>query len=210
MYATDELIAGYQRFRKGYFQENRDKLSKLAEGQAPKIAIISCSDSRVDPTIILDCEPGDLFVIRNVANLVPPCEDNDSYHGTSAALEYAVTALKVESIIVLGHTQCGGIKYLMDSVGKKVDESFISNWMMQLGTVRDEIAADKDIKDQNSRYSCCEERGIQQSLDNLMTFPWLKERVEGKKLKIHGWRYDLYSSKLCALDEKSGKFVRIS
>ncbi len=211
MSAADKLIAGYQRFREGYYQENQAQLFKLAdEGQSPKIAIVSCSDSRVDPTIILDCEPGDLFVIRNVANLVPPCEDTDNFHGTSAALEFAVTGLEVESIIVLGHTQCGGIKALMDSAGKKVDKSFISKWMLQLEHVRDDIIADTQLKDQASRYSCCEQKGVQQSLDNLMTFPWIKKRVESGALKLHGWRYDLYSSELCALDEKSGKFVRIS
>ena len=211
MSATDKLIAGYQRFREGYYQKNQDQLFKLAkEGQSPKIAIVSCSDSRVDPTVILDCDPGDLFVIRNVANLVPPCEDTENYHGTSAALEFAVMALEVESIIVLGHTQCGGIKSLIDNAGKKVDKSFISKWMLQLEDVRDEIIADKSIVDQKSRYSCCEKKGVQQSLDNLMTFPWIKERVESGKLKLHGWRYDLYSSELCALDENTHSFFRIS
>lgn len=210
MSATDKLIAGYQRFREGYYQENKAQLSKLAkDGQFPKIAIISCSDSRVDPSVILDCEPGDLFVIRNVANLVPPCEDTDNFHGTSAALEFAVMSLKVESIIVLGHTQCGGIKALVDSTGKKVDKSFISKWMLQLEQVRDDIASDSTHVDQNSRYDCCEKKGIQHSLDNLMTFPWLKQRVETGELKIHGWRYDLASSQLCSMD-KNGHFKRIS
>jgi len=211
MSATDKLLAGYQRFREGYYQKNQEQLFKLAkEGQSPKIVIVSCSDSRVDPTVILDCEPGDLFVIRNVANLVPPCEDTENYHGTSAALEFAVTSLEVESIIVLGHTQCGGIKSLIDNANKKVDKSFISKWMMQLESVRDEIIADKRLTDQKSRYSCCEKKGVQQSLDNLMTFPWIKERVESGTLKLHGWRYDLYSSELCALDENTHSFIRIS
>ena len=211
MSATDKLLAGYQRFREGYYQKNQDQLFKLAkEGQSPKIAIVSCSDSRVDPTVILDCEPGDLFVIRNVANLVPPCEDTENYHGTSAALEFAVTALEVESIIVLGHTQCGGIKSLIDNANKKVDKSFISKWMLQLESVRDEIIADTNLVDQKSRYSCCEKKGVQQSLSNLMTFPWIEERVKSGKLKLHGWRYDLYSSELCALDEKAQSFIRIS
>ncbi|TEW53429.1 carbonic anhydrase [Psychromonas sp. RZ22] len=211
MAATDKLIAGYQRFREGYYQDNKTKLSKLAkEGQFPKIAIVSCSDSRVEPTLILDCEPGDLFVIRNVANLVPPCEDTDNFHGTSAALEFAVTGLEVESIIVLGHTQCGGIKALMDTDGKKIDKSFISKWMLQLEGVRDEIIADTTLKDELSRNNCCEQKGIQHSLNNLMTFPWVKERVDSGKLRLHGWRYDLNSSELCAMDAKTGKFVRIS
>ncbi|MCP4322479.1 MAG: carbonic anhydrase [Psychromonas sp.] len=211
MPATDNLIAGYQRFREGYYQENKQQLLKLAkEGQSPKIALICCSDSRVDPSVILDCAPGDLFVIRNVANLVPPRENCDSFHGTSAALEFAVTGLEVESIIVLGHTQCGGIKALIDTPATNVPDTFIGKWMQQLEGVRNEILSDKSITDQLSRYSCCEQKGIQQSLKNLLTFPWVKERVEAGSLKLHGWRYDLGSSELCAMNDQSGEFTRIS
>tara|TARA_R110001583_G_scaffold10698_6_gene49149 strand:- start:20377 stop:21012 length:636 start_codon:yes stop_codon:yes gene_type:complete len=210
MSATDNLIAGYQRFREGYYQKNKDKLLMLAEqGQFPKIALISCSDSRVDPGVILDCEPGDLFVIRNVANLIPPREDNNSLHGTSAALEFAVTELEVESIIVLGHTQCGGIKALMDTPATNNPDTFIGKWMQQLEGVRNEILNDDTITDQPSRYSCCEKKGIQQSLQNLMTFPWVKERVEAGTLTLHGWRYDINSSQLCSMDDNDGKLTII-
>jgi carbonic anhydrase len=208
MSATDKLMAGYQRFREGYYKKNREELLKLAqEGQSPKIALISCSDSRVDPGIILDCDPGELFVIRNVANLVPPCESDDSLHGTSAALEFAVTSLEVESIIVLGHTQCGGIKSLMDTPPSNSSDTFINKWMQQLEGVRAEILSDTSINSKEERYSCCERKGIQHSLDNLMTFPWIKERVENGTLKLHGWRYDINSSKLCTMDEKNGRLT---
>lgn len=211
MSATDKLIAGYQRFREGYYQDNKEQLLKLAkEGQSPKIALISCSDSRVDPSVILDCEPGDLFVIRNVANLIPPCEDCNSLHGTSAALEFAVTELEVESIIVLGHTQCGGIKSLMDTPASNASETFIGKWMQQLAGVRNEILNDITVITKEDRYNCCERKGIQHSLENLMTFPWLKERVENGTLKLHGWRYDLSSSELCAMNNTSGEFTKIS
>ncbi|PKF63338.1 carbonic anhydrase [Psychromonas sp. psych-6C06] len=211
MPATDKLIAGYQRFREGYYEAHKDQLVKLAkEGQAPKIALISCSDSRVEPSVILDCEPGDLFVIRNVANLVPPCESNDSLHGTSAALEFAVTDLEVESIIVLGHTQCGGIKALMDTPASHSSSTFIGKWMHQLESVRHEILCDDNIDNQEDRYNCCERKGIKHSLDNLMTFPWVKERVENGTLKLHGWRYDLSRSLLCEMDTETGEFNRIT
>ena len=210
MPATDKLIAGYQRFREGYYKKNREELIKLAkEGQSPKIALISCSDSRVDPGIILDCDPGELFVIRNVANLVPPCEDFDSLHGTSAALEFAVTELEVESIIVLGHTKCGGIKSLMDTPSSNSSDTFIGKWMQQLEGVRAEILNDPTIDSKIARYNSCERKGIQHSLANLMTFPWVKERVENGTLKLHGWRYDLNSSELCEMD-KNGAFIKIS
>ncbi len=210
MPAVDKLIAGYQRFKEGYYQQNKEKLSKLAtQGQSPKIAIVSCSDSRVDPTIILDCQPGDLFVIRNVANLIPPCEGSDSYHGTSAALEYAVTGLEVESIIVLGHTQCGGIKALMDTPPSTEPKTFISKWMKQLEDVRNEVLA-HNHKSTDSCYHECEEKGIIRSLDNLMTFPWVKERVDAGKLHLHGWHYDLDNAALYAKRKDSDEFEQVS
>jgi len=209
MPAVDKLIAGHQRFIKGYYEQNKHKLSKLAkQGQSPKIAIISCSDSRVDPTTILDCEPGDLFVIRNVANLIPPCESSDSLHGTSAAIEYAVMDLKVESIIVLGHTNCGGIKALMDTSPCSTPETFTSKWMQQLKGVRTEVL-EHNHKSENSCYHECEEKGIIHSLNNLMTFPWIKERVEAGKLYVHGWHYDLDNGSLYAKSKNSDEFEQI-
>ena len=210
MPATEELIAGYQRFRNGYYQQNKERLLKLAEdGQCPKIAIVSCCDSRVDPAIILDCEPGKLFVIRNVANLVPPCEGNDSFHGTSAALEFAVNGLEVDSIIVLGHTQCGGIKALMDNPATTTSNSFISTWMKQLEDVRNDILSDGELAFQEQRYDVCEQRGISLSLKNLMSFPWICSRVNEGKLGLHGWYYDLIRAELFALQDDTGEFQNI-
>jgi len=211
MPATDKLVAGYQRFRDGYYQQNRERLLKLAEdGQSPKIALVSCCDSRVEPSIILDCEPGDLFVIRNVANLVPPCESDDSFHGTSAALEFAVTGLEVESIIILGHTQCGGIKSLMDAPPPTTTRSFISKWMKQLESVRNDILSDDTLVSQEQRHHACEQQGISQSLKNLMSFPWIVSRVSEGKLMLHGWYYNLNSAELFALQDDIGEFRKIS
>ena len=209
MPAIDKLIAGHQRFKEGYYQQNKQKLSELAkQGQSPKIAIVSCSDSRVDPTTILDCEPGDLFVIRNVANLIPPCESSDSLHGTSAAIEYAVMDLKVESIIVLGHSNCGGIKALMDTPPCTTPETFTSKWMQQLEGVRTEVLK-HNHKSENTCYHECEEKGIIHSLNNLMTFPWVKERVEAGQLYVHGWHYDLDNGSLYAKSKDSDEFEQI-
>ncbi|MCW8995004.1 MAG: carbonic anhydrase [Psychromonas sp.] len=209
MPAIDKLIAGHQRFRAGYYQQHKKQLTKLAEqGQSPKIAIVCCSDSRVDPTIILDCEPGDLFVIRNVANLIPPCESCDNFHGTSAALEYAVNCLEVESIIVLGHSECGGIKALIDTPPSSTPETFISKWMKQLEPVRNEVL--KDNKDAPEiHYHECEQKGIIQSLNNLMTFPWVQERVSSGKLRLHGWHYDLNSAEIFAKRNDSNEFEKV-
>jgi carbonic anhydrase len=129
--AIESLIAGYRRFREGYFRDNQQRLTTLAlEGQSPAVAIVGCCDSRVDPAVITDSAPGELFVIRNVANLVPPCEGEGTWHGTSAALEFAVRGLEVEHIIVLGHARCGGIRALMEEKEDSGnDDQFIYHWM---------------------------------------------------------------------------------
>jgi carbonic anhydrase len=211
MPATDKLVQGYQRFRAGYYQQNKDHLIKLAQaGQAPKIALVSCCDSRVEPSIIMDCDPGDLFVVRNVANLVPPCECDHSFHGTSAALEFAVTGLEVESIIVLGHAKCGGIKSLMDKAEESNPDSFISRWMSQLQGVRERVLDNSDYTTSTKRYRACELEGIIQSLEHLMSFPWIRSRVEVGGLKLHGWYYDLNSAELFALQTDTHEFQKIS
>jgi carbonic anhydrase len=214
MSATNDLIKGYKEFREEYYLENKETLQQLAnEGQAPKVCLISCCDSRVEPAIILNCDPGDLFVVRNVANLVPPCELNssaESYHGTSAALEFAINGLEVESIIVLGHAHCGGIKALMDRRKVPDEKSFIHKWMSQLNTVKERIYEDSSIDNQESRYQACEEMAIVQSLTNLMTFPWVKERVEQGTLELHGWYYDIRNSKLYELNPDTNTFHKIA
>jgi len=210
MPATDKLIAGYQRFLEGYYLQNKDYLKGLAKnGQSPKIAIVSCCDSRVDPTIILDCDPGDLFGIRNVANLVPPCEIDEGLHGTSAALEFAVLGLNVESIIVLGHSQCGGIKSLMDTPPNSSSQSFIDKWMRQLQGVRENIVNVKYDTVQQG-YRACEEHAISQSLTNLMTYDWLRARVQAGKLRLHGWYYDLDCADLFAIQDSTNTFQKIN
>lgn len=210
MPAVDKFIEGYKRFKRGYYEQNKDKLLKLAdEGQSPKVLIVGCSDSRVDPSTIFDCDPGDFFVIRNVANLVPPCESaENSYHGTSAALEYAVTVLQVESIIILGHTQCGGIKALMDTPPTQEAKTFISKWIQQLSSVRDEVLEQCDCE-HGHHYHVGEEKGVLKSLENLMTFPWVKERVEAGTLLLHGWHYDLGDGSLYAKSKDSDEFEKI-
>lgn len=202
------MIEGYQNFRRGYFEDHKDHLQKLAEtGQSPKIALVSCCDSRVEPSIIFGCQPGDLFVIRNVANLVPPPESDDSHHGTSAALEFAVTGIGVESIIVLGHAQCGGIKSLMTSQSSENEASYVNKWMSQLHEVQQNILNDPHYETDEAKCSACEFSGIKQSIENLKKFPWIRERVEKNELKLHGWYYNLLRSELYRLDPNLGAFI---
>ena len=209
MPATEKLIKGYERFRSGYYKEHKQLIHKLAsEGQSPKICIISCCDSRVDTSVIFDTNPGDLFVIRNVANLVPPCVLDDGHHGTSAALEFAVLGLQVESIIVLGHSQCGGIKSLIDNGREKNEKSFISNWMCQLDNIREEITDNPSFISQEMRYRCCEQYSILNSLDNLKSFSWIDERIKAGKLKVHGWYYDVFSADLFTTQDGQREFEK--
>ncbi len=197
----DKLIEGYRRFRKQYFHEETELFASLvAQGQAPAVAVVACCDSRVDPAIIMDCEPGDLFTIRNVANLVPPYEPDDRSHGTSAALEFAVRVLGVGHIIVLGHAQCGGINALLagESSGA-IQGEFISSWMRIAAQARDSALNNPLFSTTDMRRRHCEQAAIQLSILNLMTFPWIEEKVEQKKLRLHGWYFDLGSGELIRL-----------
>lgn len=191
---SDKLLEGYQRFKAGYFAENRDELRKLAESQSPDYALITCCDSRMDPSLIFDTSPGDLFVIRNVANLVPPYELEGSYHGTSAALEFAVTALEVPEIIVLGHSRCGGIRSLVMDRDRMQQDSFISKWMSIVGPVAD--LADRNKLDDLQTFNTCEQAAVGFSLRNLMTYPWIRSRVEAGKLSLKGWHYNIFTGAL--------------
>lgn len=198
------LIEGFGRFREHHFES--DLFRRLSrQGQKPKVLVLGCCDSRVDPAIILDCDPGDLFVIRNVANLVPPFENAGHYHGTSAALEFGVCNLGIEHIIVLGHAQCGGIRALME--GSSGDgHSFIKSWM-KLAESAKERALSKSNEGTDAAKEC-EKEAILASLSNLMTFPWIKSRVEDRTLELHGWYFDIEEGKLFAYC--AGKFVPVT
>ncbi len=197
----EKLLEGYGRFRNGYFQRNRTRLEKLALEQAPEIAMVSCCDSRVDPGILFDVEPGEIFVIRNVANLVPPFETKGDYHGTSAALEFAVTCLKVKQIVVLGHANCGGIRALMENDDSISSEGFIDSWMQIAAPAKKEVLARSDLDTPELRTDACEKTAVSYSLRNLMTHPWIRSRVEAGSLNLVGYYYDLRSGELASVDE---------
>lgn len=209
MEAITKLIEGYRRFRKRYFHEEPELFASLvSRGQSPAVAVVACCDSRVDPAIIMDCEPGDLFTIRNVANLVPPYELGGLYHGTSAALEFAVRVLRVGHIIVLGHAQCGGINALLESDSTDVAQGdFVASWMRIASQARDAALNEPKFTTFEMRRRYCEQAAVRVSIDNLMTFPWIKERVENQKLRLHGWYFDIGSGDLMRLDG-AGKNIR--
>lgn len=189
----DRLIAGFKSFRETYYEKQPDFYRSLVEkGQKPDVMVIACSDSRVNPSIIAKAEPGELFIVRNVANLVPPYEPDSHYHGTSAAIEFAVRDLNVEHIIVLGHSHCGGIRCLCEGHEDAKNREFIDGWMSIV-----EQARDDSLKGE-AQLRNVEREAVKVSLDNLLTFPWVKRRVENGRLKLHGWLFDLEAGELLA------------
>ncbi len=202
-----KLISGFQRFRKQHFESNDNFYQQLVtSGQTPKTLVVACCDSRVDPALVLDCEPGDLFVIRNVANLVPPAEGRAGHHGTTAAIEYGVRTLAVQHIIVFGHARCGGINALVRSGGESQTDSFIGDWMGLAEAARASVMRDMPDAPLEELSRACEQRAILGSLKNLMTFSWVKEPVEQGKLTLHGLYFDIEQGQLLQFNEKTQRF----
>ena len=204
------LIEGYRRFRNTGWSSQRERWSQLAEGQAPRVMIIACSDSRVDPTQIFDANPGEMFVVRNVANLVPPFETGGGYHGVSAALEFAVTQLEVEEIIVMGHGFCGGCAAALTGqfTGASHGEGgFIAHWIDMLDEARDRVRAAHQEPLGRDAFRQMELEGVRVSLKNLRTFPWVREREAEGLLKLHGAFFAISDGALHVLDEASGEFA---
>lgn len=191
---SDKLLDGYRRFKQGYFAENLDKIQEMARNQKPSYVLITCCDARLEPSLIFDTEPGELFVIRNVANLVPPYEIEGAYHGTSAALEFAITVLEVPEIIVLGHSRCGGIRSLVLEHEKLAPNSFIERWMSIVAPVAK--IADPNKLDDIKTFNRCEQAAVGFSMRNLMTYPWIASRVNAGKLKISGLHYNIFTGAL--------------
>jgi carbonic anhydrase len=205
-----KLIEGFQRFRERHFKSDDSLYQQLVkEGQTPRTMVVACCDSRVDPALVLDCEPGDLFVIRNVANLVPPIEGRAGHHGTTAAIEYGVRNLGVEHIIVLGHAQCGGIGALVRSGGVSNPGSFIDDWMCLVESARRGVIEEMPNATLKEQTRACEQRAILVSLDNLMTFSWVRERVEAGKLLLHGWYFDIEHGQLLRYDETARDYIAL-
>jgi carbonic anhydrase len=189
------FLSGFRQFQRTYFCAGNDFFESLKNNQRPKSLVIACSDSRVDPAILTGCEPGDMFVVRNVANLVPPYEIDAGHHGVSAALEYGVKVLQVEHVIVLGHSCCGGIQALMAPDREALGE-FIAPWVSIADTALHEVVRDLRGKPEPVRQRACEQASILVSLENLLTFPWLRDRVAAGGLYLHGWYFDLDKGEL--------------
>ena len=202
------LIEGYRRFRESGWKRERDRWSELAEGQSPKLMVIACSDSRVDPSQIFDVKPGEIFVVRNVANLSPPFETEPGHHGVSAALEFAVTQLEVEEIVVMGHGSCGGCAAALTGQFDEADHGeghFIATWVAMLEDARRSVrAAHEELDD--AAFLAMERQAVKVSLANLRTFPWIIERERDGRLALHGGHFSIAEGRLYMLDEAEGEF----
>ena len=205
----DTLLNGYRNFMSGRYVDERERYRTLAElGQNPSTLVIACSDSRSAPEIIFDAGPGELFVIRNVANMVPPYEPDSNFHATSAALEFAVLSLKVSDIVVMGHGRCGGIRAALDPNAEPLSPGdFIGRWMGLLKPAAEQIQSN-DIMTQTERQTALERISIRNSLNNLRSFPEIKAREEEGKLHLHGAWFDISTGELWIMDPDTRDFIR--
>ena len=208
----DKLIDGYRRFRDVRWTPHRERWASLREGQQPEVMIIACSDSRVDPSQIFDVAPGEMFVVRNVAALVPPFETAPGHHGVSAALEFAVQVLKVKEIVVMGHGMCGGCQASLTQAmhGTEPGEGgFIADWISMLDDARDLIAAEYGIEGRKAERAM-EQAAVRVSLKNLETFPCIRRKIRDGELKLRGAFFAISDGVLHVMDDVSGEFNPVS
>ncbi len=203
------LIEGYENFRNENFEQARTFEGLVKHGQNPNVLMVACCDSRVDPAIVTGSKPGDLFVVRNIANIVQPFMADSRHHGTSAALEFGVTALEVSDIVVFGHSLCGGVRALMESAHSSQDNDFISAWMEGATPARDKVIKEHGSLDFDDQCHECEKESLIHSLNNLMTYPWIKQRVDNEKLFLHGWYFDMALGQVETYDHHNQTFVAL-
>lgn len=197
------LLDGYHRFREDTWPQQRARFEALAaQGQRPRTMIIACSDSRVDPQMIFSAGPGELFIVRNVANLVPPYMPDAAFHGTSAAVEFAVRVLQVRDLVVMGHALCGGIRALREGVPPEAGD-FIAGWINIAARAR---LAGLSCDTPEAAQEACEHEAVRISIANLMTFPWVAEAVEAGRLALHGAHFGVATGRLVLMD-REGRFL---
>ena len=192
-----QFVQGFSNFRSCYYDAENDLYNTLRQGQNPHALVIACSDSRVDPALLMGCNPGDIFVVRNVANLVPPCERAASGDAVAAALDYGVRHLRVEHIIVLGHSDCGGIHALLDP-SMTAGDSHIPSWIALAEPALRRLHPEILGEDMATQRRHCEEASVLQSVENLLSYDWIRERVVCHQLSLHAWYFDMHSMSLLA------------
>ncbi len=198
----ENLADRFRRFKQRHFLPNAEQYEELATyGQTPEAMIISCSDSRVDPETIFGAMPGELFVVRNVANLVPPYETGGKFHGVSSAIEFAVLNLRVKHLIVMGHSGCGGVKAALDqSAAIQTEAQFISRWMSMLDDARLSVLASHQTRPHAEKQRALEKEGVKTAIKNLRTFPFISELEDKGRLSLHGAYFDIATGTLSVLE----------
>jgi carbonic anhydrase len=206
----ERLITGYRSFLDGRLSTEQARYRELAEhGQSPEVMVVGCCDSRVSPEVIFDARPGELFVVRNVANLIPPYETGGSYHGVSAALEFAVGVLRVKHIVVLGHAQCGGVRAFVEDNEPVSPGDFIGRWMSLIAPAAERIGprGETSLAEYVTRLELA---SVAHSLDNLLTFPRLRKLIERGDVTLHGAYFGVATGRLSVRDPVSGAFVPVA
>lgn len=194
-----KCLEGYQAFRKKYHQHDDSVMSMLAaQGQQPQIMVVGCCDSRVDPAIVFQCSPGDLFVVRNVANIIPPFENDEYHHGTSAALELGVRIFKVKHLVIMGHSDCGGLQALLEK-NALPNNDFIDKWMSQA----------KPLPGEHGEANDYAKTSLNKSYSNCLSFPWIKQAVEAGSLQIHRWFFDIKHAQIQCFEEQSNGYINL-
>lgn len=210
-YFPEALADRYRRFKFRHFAPNQEHYEQLATfGQNPEVMVVSCCDSRCDPETIFSAMPGELFVVRNVANLIPPYETTGRYHGVSAALEFAALNLRVKHIVILGHSGCGGVRACLEhEAARQTEAQFIQNWMSMLSDARDKVLAKPDLKPGPEQRAALEREGIKTSLANLRTFPCIQILESKGRINLHGAYFDISSGELSVLNDAADAFVPV-
>jgi carbonic anhydrase len=204
----ENLADRFRRFKQRHFLPNAEQYEELATyGQNPEAMIISCSDSRVDPETIFGAMPGELFVVRNVANLVPPYETGGKFHGVSAAIEFAALNLRVKHLIVMGHSGCGGVKAALDqSAAIQTESQFISRWMSMLDDARLSVLASHQTRPHADKQRALEKEGVKTAIKNLRTFPFISQLEDKGRLALHGAYFDIATGTLSVLNHSRNEF----
>lgn len=205
---VSKFLSGFKRFQQHYLGDQHALFDRLlAEGQRPRALMIACCDSRCDPALLTDCDPGDMFVVRNVANLVPPYDQARSFAATSSAIAFAISNLEVEHVIIMGHARCGGIRALMEHKPPQRDEEkLIAQWVGIAESARRQVLQELPGKPVEVQCHACEQAAVLVSLENLLSYPWIRERVQAGRLALHGWYFDMESGELLQYQRDSGKF----
>lgn len=204
------LIEGYRAFLGERLRHEQDRYRELAEsGQSPEVMMIGCCDSRCAPEVIFNARPGELFVVRNIANLVPPYAPDEQAHGVSSALEFGVVALKVKHIVVLGHARCGGVKAFAEDAAPLTPSDFIGKWMSLMAPAAEKVGP-RGERSESEYLTALEQANVALSLENLMTFPRLRERVEQGEMTLHGAYFGVATGQLSVRDPATGRFAQVA